>query len=442
MQAMQINLNHPQDLMQIQSRNVQGQNSSVERENSFDSFLERQMNEETIEAKEGPPETQDTESAYEPIDETAKNAETEVAKTDSTVDTEKQSQKGDSANESEVAKDGQSETTLKKSGEDNQSEVSLEKSHEDPLLALLTQEAKGDDAENVDLNAKTITGENSAVIENVKKLVLDETEEKVDDAQLAFANVDSTKQVLNEVGSMKASETVDGKIDSIDGEVKSKQVMAEIPTISVQDERTVTEEAKQDGNFVRSVSYDGNGNATMDLSLNNPAMQTTPGTIINADGSVQQHTVTNAQQFGTMLSSELQSNSAELVKTGSIILKDGNQGTINLILHPEELGNVKVKLEISDNVLTGKITVASEEAYNAFKANMSSLKEAFDANGFDTAGFDLSWSGEGQGEDNQDKNDSRNPFGTRYDDNIAVVGDGEQKLRSIYGHEAYINVVA
>ncbi|MFI3257838.1 MAG: flagellar hook-length control protein FliK, partial [Spirochaetales bacterium] len=279
------------------------------------------------------------------------------------------------------------------------------------------------------------------LIDDVPELA-EKTQDDLDDNLVLFA-VGSVNQTITEqvpTDFVLSNEKIEQTSET--GEPKSKQILAEIPTVTVQDERTVSAEAKSDGNFVHSVSFDGNGNATMDMSLNHGVGAQNTGLIINENGSVQQHTVTNAQQFGTMLSGEIQSNSAELVKTGSIILRDGNSGTINLVLHPEELGNVKIHLEISDNILSGRITVASEEAYNAFKANLSSLRDSFIANGFDTAGFDLSWSGEQHSDGEQQGEQGKNPFGNTYDGHIAVVSDDvPQGVNQAYASHAYVNVM-
>ncbi len=435
MQAMQIHLSQSQDVMLEMGRNVQGLNSPIDSESSFDSFLQREMSEDITQAKEGPPEKQSIESTQS-SNETSSEQKSDDSARDSNADSKAQASKNDSLKESEGTENAKSEKSIEENSDGSENEVSLAASHEntDGIIGVNGENASGVASE---------LSKNLSSLHEAKKMLDDENADNALDGQFASTGLEAGKQLFDENGALIASNDTSLKTEGADNLKKSKQVLAEIPTISVLDERSVTQEGKADGNFVRSVNYDGNGNATMDLSLNQNfnGVQNPVGAIVNADGSVQQHTVSNAQQFGTMLSSELQSNSSELVKTGSIILKDGNQGTINLILHPEELGNVKIKLDISDNVLTGRITVASEEAYNAFKANMSSLKEAFDANGFDTAGFDLSWSGEDNAGDNQE-NDNRNPFGNRYDENIALVSDGEQRIQSIYGHEAYINVVA
>ncbi len=205
--------------------------------------------------------------------------------------------------------------------------------------------------------------------------------------------------------------------------------------ISVIDERTVTKEAAREGKFVSSVSYDGNGNAQMSLSLSNP--DSIPLQTGNA------LTMTSSERFEGMLSQELQSNAKEFVKTGSVILKDNNSGTINLILHPEELGNVKIKLEVTDKVIAGKIIVSSEEAFNAFKANLDSLRQAFTDSGFQAGGFDLSWNSGGQsGSGEQD----RNFKGLIYSDALPEINDDEYAMQLtrdavIYG-TSVINMIA
>ena len=47
-------------------------------------------------------------------------------------------------------------------------------------------------------------------------------------------------------------------------------------------------------------------------------------------------------------------------------------------------------------MISAQIKVASEEAYQAFKDSIASLKQAFAESGFDTGSFDLSWAGQGQ----------------------------------------------
>lgn len=98
--------------------------------------------------------------------------------------------------------------------------------------------------------------------------------------------------------------------------------------------------------------------------------------------------------FQSMLSNQIQQNAGDIVKAGQIILKDNNEGSIKLILHPESLGNVKIDLQISDKNITGRIVVASQEAFNAFRDSTDSLKQAFINSGFESAGLELAFAGQ------------------------------------------------
>ena len=227
--------------------------------------------------------------------------------------------------------------------------------------------------------------------------------------------------------------------------------LAEIPAIKVHDERTKTAAAADKKQpLLSSVRYDGKGNAEADILLN-PADGSKgaadPSVLAKGGNSSFTAETRESKQsnFASMLSSEIRNNAADLVKTGSMILRDGNKGTINLILHPEELGNVKIRLQISDNILTGRITVASEEAYKAFKANIASLTEAFTSSGFDTAGFDLSWSGgreSGTGGQQADGgHTAHNPLAFRYDEQNPELDADEAEYR-VLESRPYVNLIA
>jgi hypothetical protein len=164
--------------------------------------------------------------------------------------------------------------------------------------------------------------------------------------------------------------------------------------IDVRDERTDRADALQQSPLVKSTSINGDGSADMTIGFH-----AIDGSSPHEDASghlTDAKKAEGGQSFASMLSQELKANAADLVKTGSIVLRDNNVGTIRLTLHPESLGNVKISLELSDDKrISGKIVVSSQEAYEAFNENLDGLSKAFVDGGFQGAGFDLSWSGQG-----------------------------------------------
>lgn len=206
--------------------------------------------------------------------------------------------------------------------------------------------------------------------------------------------------------------------------------------IEIIDERTHAENADASLNTTVMVNSDGSS-AEMVMTLPVQAAGS------EANGSMEAGY--SKADFSKMLSNSLAASKDEFVKTGSIILQDNKKGSINLILHPEELGNVKVKLELSDNQITGKIVVASKEAYDAFRQNLEDIRNAFVANGFDACGFDLAWAGAGDSNGSQGQNaadnGSMNQFGMQYygmtyEDNIPDA------VPDYYAGNSHINLVA
>jgi hypothetical protein len=108
--------------------------------------------------------------------------------------------------------------------------------------------------------------------------------------------------------------------------------------------------------------------------------------------------------FENLLARELEENlSAGIVREARFILRGGGEGTIRLSLKPESLGNVKIRLEMAENRITGHIAVESEEALRAFEREIHSLEQAFLESGFDGAELDFSLTqGGGNGEERQE----------------------------------------
>ncbi|RKX91870.1 MAG: hypothetical protein DRP59_06785 [Spirochaetes bacterium] len=87
----------------------------------------------------------------------------------------------------------------------------------------------------------------------------------------------------------------------------------------------------------------------------------------------------------------------KIVKQSSIILKDGDAGEIRLILKPESLGKVRIRLHMDENNLSGKIFVDNAAVKEIFEQNMFRLERAFSENGFSMGSLDVSVGDKGSG---------------------------------------------
>jgi len=257
---------------------------------------------------------------------------------------------------------------------------------------------------------------------------------------------------------LNASEKTENQSDS-DKEFSSGKHNSAAKKISSDKERKITvtdlRSQGQDGEVAASndkklsaksglkteIRYDGKNAAEMTMNL--------------ADGIQQNLTSSNAQTasassstFQAMLSNQLQNNAADFVKAGNIVLKDNDAGQIKLILNPESLGNVKIDLEISDKTLTGRITVASREAFNAFKESSESLRQAFINSGFENAGFELAMAGNGSFGGNlngREQNDAGKAFaaGKAYTEDTVYADYGaDNNAEFAFSAANSINIVA
>ena len=128
-----------------------------------------------------------------------------------------------------------------------------------------------------------------------------------------------------------------------------------------------------------------------------------------------------AQTFEGMLARELHQHlNGDIARQASILLRDGNEGVIRIALKPESLGNVKIRLEMAENKITGYIVVESEEALRAFERELASLEKEFRDAGFEGAELQMSLAGGGENWQWEETEDGRfmpiRLAASRYDD--------------------------
>lgn len=178
---------------------------------------------------------------------------------------------------------------------------------------------------------------------------------------------------------------------------KNSETSTEMPVTKVQ--------TKKD--FDISYKRESSNSVQVSLDLSAQAKQ-------NITSSSDQSAAAQGFTFQNMLANAIQENAPDFVKAGSIVLKDNNQGNINLILHPDKLGNVKISLNLNEKVISGSITVQSQEAYEAMKDSIAALKNAFAGNGFETGEFNLNFNNGQQEFARQHQNQEQQKFQANY----------------------------
>lgn len=212
----------------------------------------------------------------------------------------------------------------------------------------------------------------------------DSTEENILFAELINSDISENQIDFTEQKFSKDVTVKSKKIQTLDKDGK----------ISVTDLRTKEAEINEDfaqtqKDFTSEVKFEDDNSATITMNLNQENVET------NLLSTSNQTAASDGSNFQAMLNNQIKANAPEFVKTGSIVLRDNNQGTINLILHPDEIGSVKIHLSLDGKTVSGQITVATKEAMEVFKNNAETLREAFIQQGFDVGGFDVAYSDNG-----------------------------------------------
>lgn len=222
--------------------------------------------------------------------------------------------------------------------------------------------------------------------------------------------------------------------------VKEKKSFSDVFTVTdLRTQKNPQVHLEKKADFVTSVKQTDSNSVQVTMDLTAQAEKN----ILSLDS---QSAGAQGSAFQAMLEKQISENASDFVKAGNIVLKDNNAGKINLIFHPENLGNVKISLELSDKVITGKIIVSSQEAYKAFNATSENLKSAFIESGFDSASFDVSFAGQNQNFASSGQNENHNAqyVQTAYDnfvvENISVDENNSDIINDVRDYS--INIVA
>ena len=84
---------------------------------------------------------------------------------------------------------------------------------------------------------------------------------------------------------------------------------------------------------------------------------------------------------------------SDLLRATNLVLKDGG-GEIRMTLKPDSLGSVRVRMNLVDNVIEGKIIVDSSAAKQVVDGSIDALRRALTAEGFQTGSLQVSVGGQ------------------------------------------------
>ena len=176
-----------------------------------------------------------------------------------------------------------------------------------------------------------------------------------------------------------------GKGNSTAAESRGKKGKERI-NIEFLDLRT---EGPADAGNVRGLSLSSQGQAplkneleiSVDLNLK----------IANSEAGKAGSETYQGRAFEDALARELRGDlSADIVRDATVIARNGGEGSIRLTLHPASMGNVKVRLEMTENKITALIVVESDEALRAFQRELPVLEKAFKDSGFSETNLEMS----------------------------------------------------
>lgn len=312
-----------------------------------------------------------------------------------------------------------------KNGPQKEATASIEA---EQLSYLKTAEDSGSLDALID-NASTYTQKRTKkeLLDTAQSLSLEDPKQFLDTAEIAGENKNAAGINRKTLSKMTA-QNEEG--ESAATKKTTKTVKKESKDVfTVVDERgsASKEEAvkEQKGKLNVTLSSQESNAVDMTVTLSNNAQQNILSTNNQTAGA-------SGSNFQAMLSEQIQQNAPDFVKAGNIVLRDNSNGSINMVLKPESLGNVKINLQLSDKVITGQITVASQEAYDAFKENIDTLKQAFQQSGFESATFNLSFANNSnagtQGQQQQQMNNSW--LADRAYGDYAVSGDNSVSSES------------
>ena len=172
----------------------------------------------------------------------------------------------------------------------------------------------------------------------------------------------------------------------------------------------VSEQSSQDSSSVKTIElnglYTGTGSSTRSRE---PAAQRT-----------------------ALMSSLKETVNSEIVKQAGIMVKGNGSGEIRLVIKPENLGKVRIKLSLNDNHIAGRIIVENNIVREIFESNLTNLYKAFGSEGFEASGLEVTVQGGGDGKTGKQSHGEAGRRAVRaIEDMVPEVADTEWQYNAV-----------
>ena len=100
---------------------------------------------------------------------------------------------------------------------------------------------------------------------------------------------------------------------------------------------------------------------------------------------------TMSSDFASQLSRRLQGDAgAEIVRHAHMVVRGKESGDMRLVLRPDNLGSVRVRMQMEDGLITVRFLVENNGVRQALEQNLVGLQQAFKDAGLETGGIDVS----------------------------------------------------
>jgi len=186
----------------------------------------------------------------------------------------------------------------------------------------------------------------------------------------------------NDLSSNTVREKVDGK--------HTGNLTSIAPRVEIQDKRMdfpEADEAPRIGRILRYFSRAGE-DVDMESSLENRPMTVEMEVEIPTSSEGKKSHSSAAMKFARRLDSQI---GEEIVRQIKIVLNRASAGELRINLRPENLGRVRVEIQLEDNNLSGRFFVETPLAREVFKGALEGLQTKLLESGFGAADLEMAW---------------------------------------------------